>query len=246
QWNDEDYCPNDYDAHCKLPTGREIYYHNKRDENTLGELDVDIIHPQKGTPAVENIIWPSLTRMRKGIYRLFVHCYSNSGGRSGFKAEVEFDETIYSFEHKQGLKAGEVVNVADVTYDPATGFSIKELMPSSMSTRDIWGLKSNQFIPVSVVMYSPNYWDEQDGIGHRHYFFMLKDCVNPERPNGFYNEFLKPELEQHRRVFEALGSKTAVQGVNDQLSGLGFSATKRNNLLVRVKGATERILKIMF
>ena len=246
QWNDEDYCPNDYDAHCKLPTGREIYFNNKLDKTTLGELDVDIIHPQKGTPAVENIIWPSLESMRKGTYRLFVHCYSNSGGRSGFKAEVEFDGTIYSFEHKQWLMAGEIINVADVTYDPETGFSIKELMLSSMFARDIWGIKSNQFVPVSVVMYSPNYWDEQDGIGHRHYFFMLKDCVNPERPNGFYNEFLKPELEQHRRVFEALGSKTAVQDVNDQLSGLGFSATKRNHLLVRVKGSTERILKIMF
>lgn len=246
QWNDEDFCPNDYDAHCILPSGREIYFHDRLDRETRGQLDVDIIHPVNGTPAVENIVWPSMNYMRKGVYRLYVHCYSNRGGKSGFKAEVEFDGAIYSFEHKQGLKQGEVVNIADIAYDPATGFSIKELMPSSMSTRDIWGIKSNQFVPVSVVMYSPNYWDEQDGIGHRHYFFMLKDCVNPEQPNGFYNEFLKPELEQHRRVFEALGSKAAVQSVDDQLSGLGFSATKRNNLLVRVKGATERILKINF
>lgn len=246
QWNDEDFCPNDYDAHCILPSGREIYFHDRLDRETRGQLDVDIIHPVNGTPAVENIVWPSMNYMRKGVYRLYVHCYSNRGGKSGFKAEVEFDGAIYSFEHKQGLKQGEVVNIADIAYDPATGFSIKELMPSSTSTRDIWGIKSNQFVPVSVVMYSPNYWDEQDGIGHRHYFFMLKDCVNPEQPNGFYNEFLKPELEQHRRVFEALGSKAAVQSVDDQLSGLGFSATKRNNLLVRVKGATERILKINF
>lgn len=247
QWNDTGvYSGNDLDAHCIDAIGEHIYFAHMRSIRTRGFLDVDNRYPDRGVPAVENIAWPNKYAMRSGEYQFFVHQYANRGGKDGFRAEIEFDGQIYSFDYNKELRQGEKVPVATVTLDGNGNFTIKEHLKSETSSREIWGLKSNTFVPVSVIMYSPNYWDEQQGIGHRHYFFMLKDCVNPESPNGFFNEYLKHDLEQHKRVFEALGSKMAVADADDQLSGLGFSATKRNELIVKVKGATERVMKVKF
>lgn len=247
QWNDTDkFSPNDVDAHCYEPSGFHIHFARNFHGATGGYLDVDIRFPNEGTVAVENITWPDKRRMRPGRYQFIVHQYAHRGGRDGFRAEIEFDGTIYSFNYDKDLRQGEQVAVADVILDTNGNFTIEEKLRSSTSTREVWGVKTNNFVPVSVVMFSPNYWDEQNGIGNKHYFFMLKGCVNPESPNGFYNEYLTNELIQHRKVFEALGGKMAVASVDDQLSGIGFSSTKRNELIVKVKGQTERIMKVKF
>lgn len=247
QWNDtNEWSRNDLDAHCVDAAGHRIYFGNRRSPFTRGFLDVDIRYPLEGKPAVENIAWPVKSSMCPGTYRFGVHQYANRGGRDGFRAEIEFDGVIRKYNYTGELRQGQMIPVAIVSLDSKGNFTIKDQLKSEESSRDIWGLKTNTFIPVSVIMYSPNYWDDQQGIGHKHYFFMLKNCVNPERPNGFYNEFLKHELEPHKRVLEALGGKMAVEATDDQLSGLGFSATKRNDVVVKVKGATERIMKIKF
>lgn len=251
QWNESGKDNSDLDAHCIEPTGNEIYFGNCRKprvSNLGGQLDIDITQPNSQMPgkaSVENITWLDKSRMKPGVYKFFVNQYEARGSK-GFKAEVEFDGEIYSFEYNHPVRGN--VQVAEVTMDNNGNFTIKEKLSgnSTISSRNIWGVNTNQFVPVSVISYSPNYFDEQDGIGHRHLFFFLKDCVNTEEPNGYYNEFLKNELAEHKRVFEALGAKCHVEDTEDQLSGIGFSMTKRAELIVKVKGATERIMKVKF
>lgn len=98
-----------------------------------------------------------------------------------------------------------------------------------------------------MIMYSPNYWDDQTGIGNKHYFFMIEGMKNPDPVRGFYNEYLKKELEQyHKRVFEVMGGMMKAEYNDDQLSGIGFSSTLRNESIFKVKGSFDRLLKVKF
>ena len=243
QWNEDGKDDCDLDAHCKTPC-TEIYYSHKHDEKTNGYLDVDIIHPGRNI-AVENITWQNRNTMKDGTYKFFVHQFSGSV-KSGFRAEIEFDGQVYSFDYPHSMRSGEDVMVADVILSNGQ-FVIKELLHSNVSSKDIWGVKTNEFVPVSVICYSPNYWSNvENKVGHRHIFFMLKGCVNDENPSGMFNEFLVQELYEHRKVMEALGSKMRVEDSDDQLSGVGFATDKRAEVIVKVIGNVERVLKIKF
>ena len=245
QWNDEPgkWDRSDEDAHCQGPCGH-IWFSKKRGFADGGNLDVDIINPNRGEPAVENITWPDLSRMKDGQYKFHVHCYRHDSGNNGFIAEIEANGEVHQYEYRHPLRTGDRIPVATVTLKYGQ-FTIQDELKSTVSSRDLWGVSTNQFVPVSVAMYSPNYWDEQTGIGNRHYFFMLKGCQNPDKLNGFYNEFIKQELLTHKRVFEALGAQMSVQPIDDQLSGVGFSATRHDSFIVKVKGQTERVLKVV-
>lgn len=243
QWNEngEDDC--DLDAHCKTPC-TEIYYSHKVDRDTKGKLDVDIIHPGRNV-AVENIAWADRNTMKNGKYLFFVHQFSGSV-KNGFRAEIEFDGQIYSFDYPHSMRCGECVNVAEVTYEDGK-FTIKELLLSNVSSKEVWNVKTNDFVPVSVICYSPNYWENvKNKTGHRHVFFMLKNCINDENPSGMFNEFLVQDLYEHRKVMEALSSKMRVEDSDDQLSGVGFATDKRAEVILKVIGNVERVLKIKF
>lgn len=238
---------NGKEIHDNYGNNERVGWNHRKHLVSGGIQDVDYtsIAPVGYIP-VENTTFPSMDKLKEGIYEFKIHNWNfRNPTTGGFKAEIAFGGQVYKFVRREPLQHKEWVTLAKLELKNGE-FKILEMMENDTTPVEIWNLHTNQFVPVSVVMYSPNYWDEQDGIGHRHYFFMLKGCVNPETPNGFYNEFLKNELVEHKRVFAALGSKMRVKDVEDQLSGLGFSATKRDELIVKVKGNTERVLKVKF
>jgi len=248
-WNDNNENNNDFDAHLKCPCGKTIAFNTYKKPCKMsngGQLDVDIRRPYTQAPngAVENITFPNKHTMDEGKYILSVHNYSHNGGKTGFTAELEVDGKIYEFSYNKELRNDQTVKVANVTLKNGE-FIVEPLIESSCSSKDIWNIKTNNFVDVSTIMYSPNYWDNKT-TGNKHYLFFLKDCKNPVRTRGFYNEFLNEELMSNKRLFEALGSKMSAEYSDNQLSGLGFSETKRNELVVKVEGNFNRILKIKF
>ena len=141
QWNEDGTDNCDLDAHCREANGYEIYFGRARKPNYSpyrGQLDVDIVSPC-GRVAVENITWPNRKYMGDGVYLFYVHQYSGSA-RKGFRAEIEFDGTTYSFDYSKPMRSGEIVKVAEVRLDRNGNFSIKGLLPSNVSTREVWGL----------------------------------------------------------------------------------------------------------
>lgn len=239
----------DLDIHVKEPNGYEIYYGCKA-SLTSGQLDIDMnAGSGKSRDAVENIIWTDPNQMREGIYELRVNNFAKRESIDvGFECEIECNGEIFHFNYDKAVPDKGTILVAKFQWSRAGGVEILESINSSSTSKsqEIWNINTNKFVRVTSMMMSPNYWDGQQGIGNKHYFFMLEGCKNPDPVRGFFNEYLKPELNEHRKVFEAIGSRMQTPYSKNQLSGLGFSSTQHNSLIVKVKGTITRTLKITF
>lgn len=237
----------DLDLHVVEPSYNEIYYSNRTGKSG-GKLDVDENAGYgKTRKPVENIIWVDERKMLEGNYTVYVNNFCcRESVDTGFTLEIEYNGEVRQFVYDKPVKHKENVMVAEITYSKSKGIQIRELIPStSNSSIGIWNIDTNKFHKVNVMMMSPNYWDEQ-GIGNKHYFFMLDDCKNPEPVRGFFNEYLNSELTPHRKVFEVLADKMKTPYQEHQLSGLGFSSTMRNSVIVKVDGTFSRTLKVNF
>lgn len=245
QWNDGEWDKNDLDAHSTEPDGEEIFYSHMKSSKTGGWLDVDIINPVEGETSVENIQYKYKDKMIDGIYLFRVHQYTYRGGDNGFKAEIEFNDTIYSFDYPFRLSQGEYVEVAKVELKDGK-FILTDLLNKKIHYSgydDHWNVPLNDFVPVSLICFSPNYWNGNE-FGNKHIFFMLKDCINDTNPSGWFNEYLNNELHPHKRVMEALSSIMRVEYTENQLSGIGFSLGKLGEKKITVKVKTNNIQRI--
>lgn len=238
----------DLDFHMEEPGNYEIMFSNRNETSPCGgRLDVDMNAGTGQTrEAVENIFYTSMKKMREGVYTLKVHNFAMREHIDvGFEVEVDILGQIYRFAYEKPVRHKETIVVAKFKYSKAKGIELIESLPSSKTTHKFWNVPTNTFQRANVVMMSPNFWDAK-AVGNKHYFFMLEGCVNDTSARGFLNEFLKEDLNVHRKVFEVVGSKMIVQPSVDQLSGLGFSSTQRNALVCRAKGRFTRAVKITF
>lgn len=236
----------DLDLHMREPNGGHIYYGVRKSDATGGQLDIDMNagHGDTREP-VENIFYMDSSTMVPGKYTLYVNQFCvRETVDFGFEVQIECRGETYDFSYDKSMRTGENIYVAEITYD-GKDLTVNGKLPCTSKNRGIWGVRTQSFVPVTMVMKSPNYWDAE-GVGNLHYFFMLKNCVNPTDSRGFFNEFLRNDLNEHRKVLEIVGSKIRASNEPHQLSGLGFSSTLRNSVLCKVCGKFTRVLKINF
>jgi len=234
----------DLDFHMLEPNGGHICFINRRRLSACGgELDLDANGADgiKAEPA-ENIVYGDQQRMKEGVYELLVHNYRRRSDKAGFKVEIEFGGQTYEIEYNKVVPQDAKVSVAKLHYSKAKGIELIESLPSQASTQQMWGIHTESFVDVSTVMLSPNHWGDS-AVGNKHFFFVLDGCHADEDMRGIYNEFLRGDLDQHRRVFEVLGSKTKCPQDPDGMSGLGFSSTRSDEVIVRCDG---RLFNVKF
>jgi len=226
----------DFDLHCTDSRGHHIFYGNKEDI-----LDVDMNYLKLVNDPVENMRW--VKSLEDGVYRFWVNNFTHRESiNAGFEIEIEGNglSGVQSLSYEKDIPHNGDVQVAEIVVHDG---KIQEVRPGSSmivgaAQREHWGLKTLDLVRVNSIILSPNYWERSDsgvsrsGVGNKHWFFILDGCTNPLPIRGIYNEFLRYDLEKHRKVFEVLGDKTKCPVAREQMSGVGFSSTLRAKALV--------------
>lgn len=224
-------------CHDQYPSlAHRVGWQARNHRESGGKQDVDYTSEAPvGYVPVENITFPDLGRLKNGKYVFKIHNWQlRQPTQGGVKAEIEFGGQIFQYEIARPMKQKEWITLAEATLKNGE-FTIEHKWAVGAASQDVWGVQTEKFVKVSTLLNSPNYWDD-NATGNKHYFFILEGCKTDEAARGIYNEFLNDDFQKHRKVFEILGDLTKCAPADEQLSGLGFSSTRGDTVIVKVTG----------
>lgn len=233
--------PCDLDLSVHRDSHFEVVNYQRHNRKRFGaELDLDMngLDKHDSENPVENVVWRDIDDMPKSKYIVKVHNYNaRSPINKGFKIQVEILGVIYTFEYINTLPDGKRVDCF-ILEKTDSGVDIAHVNQSLTLVSK--GSAGGEFAPVSRVMMSPNCWGDTP-IGNEHLMFIVDgfECKKPVR--GFFNEYLKAELNEHRKVFEMLGERTMVEPADQCVGGYGYSLTSKQEFVVRID---KRIYKV--
>lgn len=239
---------------CQVPfsgggpnvSGRRVGWNNRTDNLSGGVQDVDYtLEAPKGYIPVENITFPNIDKMPNGVYTCKIHnwSYRNSGGRG--KAEIAFGNECFQYEYP-ATKNHEWITVAEVTLHNGL-FTIDHKLEPTNGSKEVWNIETNEFHKVNLLCHTPNHWGNSE-VGNKGFMFFLDKCKADKSLRTFHNVDLVSELQEHRKVLDVLGNTQMVSPDQNkkQLCGLSFNSTVSDDVVVRVKGSHQRLLKIKF
>lgn len=209
----------DLDLHSNTPFGN-IYYGNKRE---ILDVDMNAGGPHNPRDPVENQSFKSL---RDGAYSFAVNQFSSRYSTDvGFEVELAIGDALWNMSYSKPMSSKQTIHLFqfDIIGGVLKNFIPNPQLTNTSRSQEIWGLQTEQAHEITTILNSPNHWENAGAIGQKHWFFILDGCATPEPTRGLYNEFLRGDLDVHRKVFEILGSKTMCAPLPNQMSGLGFT-----------------------
>lgn len=214
----------DLDLYMTLPNRNTIYFANKRDI-----LDVDMNVRDPVCDPVENMSFTS-ANLADGEYTIAVNQYRQRETTDvGCTIEIECDGAIQQWHYKNAVRGRAVFGSIVIKNGSIENIIVNSGWENFSAPVQKWNISTEQYQTVSAITLSPNFWN-QSAVGNKHWIFVIDGCKTPDNVRGIYNEYLTQDLMQHRKVFEVLGSKTKCKNTDEQVSGLGFSSTQREEL----------------
>jgi hypothetical protein len=251
-WENRD----DLDLYLTLPNKKVIFHGNPSMSGANAHLDVDENYTRVIDNPAENIYLNNHAFIKKHmgeVYEVKIHNFQTRTRVSSkqYTIQIAYKNQIVNIPSSVYPEDGNFENLVTFKIDPEKGLvlppSLSHLLESDVdqASETRWGVSTNRLVDVNMITVSPNYWDSNK-VGNKHYIMSLEGCKSDEDMLPFFNEQLSGELREYRKALEMLSEKAKVTPSDIQVSGLGFSETKKANFLMQVqcKEGTKRMYNV--